>query len=170
MTPSQRRSRLRQPQNNQTSAATAIADKISAARLTSSNSLLLRALVGTVPIQLSRGVRSQNIANTAMVSGARDPPELPPRRPTAVPVINGTSRMPHAPCSRGKTSDRCRPGVPLMSPSWTNREVYIVTSVTQIQATQGTLNEQEAYGKSTPRRAGHHLVYGLFRRVGIDRR
>ena len=112
--PIQSNPRFRQPQNSQNSAAAEIVPKISTALLTSSNSLELRAFVGTVPIQLSSGVRSQNSPNTVIVSGTSGHAVCPASSPADAPVTNGTSRMPHAPCSRGKISDSRRPGALLM--------------------------------------------------------
>ena len=58
------------------------------------------------PNQLSRGVLSQNRATTAMPKSKNGSGWPPASKPTLAPVSNGTSRMPHAPCSRGTTSAR----------------------------------------------------------------
>lgn len=117
--PIHRSARFRPPQNSQSSAAAEIAAKAKAVLRTSSSSPGVRALTGSVPIQLSTGVRSQNSARTAILRGASGHARPPASRPTDAPVTKGTSSIPQAPCSRGKISDCRRPDA-IIPPSCRN--------------------------------------------------
>ncbi len=75
---------------------------------TKARSSLVCALIAEVPSQLSSGVRSQNSDIAARMKSARAAKFTPERNAATAPVASGTSSMPHAPCSRGKTRARCR--------------------------------------------------------------
>ena len=70
----------------------------------------VRALNGVVPSRLSTGVRNQNNDSAAAVNSSSGNTERLDAAPTATPVNIGTSRRPHAPCSRGISNARIREG------------------------------------------------------------
>src|ERR1019366_9586446 len=59
------------------------------------------ALLADVPSHASTGVRSQKSDSAATRKIASAAKSMLDRTATTAPVTNGTSNMPHAPCSRG---------------------------------------------------------------------
>ena len=107
-TPISHRSGLRPAPSNAPRARPATVTRPAITIATSRRSLLVCARMADVPNKLSTGVLSQNSASAASSSSRTGRMWVLSRNATPAPVTMGTSKSPHAPCSRGNISARRR--------------------------------------------------------------